>query len=127
MVLSQDRQLGYDRLLAWLRAGGVLADGILGLAGEGGAVDDLDDLLREIDRLKGWLDAFRPLPGDVVAELKQRWDVRFTYNSNAIGDEREHVLLAERPGSGKSTALRQSENFCYLRDSFLMWRLTLAP
>jgi Fic family protein len=84
MVLSQNRQLGYDRLLAWLRAGGVLADGILGLAGEGGAVDDLDDLLREIDRLKGWLDAFRPLPGDVVAELKQRWDVRFTYNSNAI-------------------------------------------
>jgi predicted NACHT family NTPase len=25
----------------------------------------------------------------------------------ALGDEREHVLLAGRPGSGKSTALRQ--------------------
>ena len=84
MVVIQDRVLGYDRLLDWLRAGGVLADGILGLASEGGVLDDLDDLLREIDRLKGWLDAFRPLPGDVVAELKQRWDVRFTYNSNAI-------------------------------------------
>ncbi len=59
MVLSQNRQLGDDRLLAWLRAGGVLADGILGLAGEEGAVDDLDGLLRAIDRLKGWLDAFR--------------------------------------------------------------------
>jgi hypothetical protein len=45
----------------------------------------------------------------------------------ALGDDREHVLLAGRLGSGKSMALRQSENFCYLRDSFLMWRLALAP
>jgi hypothetical protein len=46
----------------------------------------------------------------------------------AIGDEREHVLLAKRPGSGKSTALRQSDgNFCYLRNSFPMWFSALAP
>jgi hypothetical protein len=73
MVLSQDRQLGYDRWLAWLRAGGVLADGILGLAGEAGAVDDLDGLLREIDRLKGWLDAFRPFAIRVDSSVS-RWE-----------------------------------------------------
>ncbi len=83
MVLSQARELGYDRLLNWLRAGGNLVDGIWALLG-GDSVADLAQLLGEIDRLRGWLDAFRPLPGDVVAELKQRWDVRFTYNSNAI-------------------------------------------
>lgn len=38
----------------------------------------------QVDKLKGWLDSFRPLPSKVVAELKQLFDVRFTYNSNAI-------------------------------------------
>ena len=38
----------------------------------------------QVDKLKGWLDSFRPLPSAVVAELKQLFDVRFTYNSNAI-------------------------------------------
>ena len=76
--------VGYGRLLDWLRSGGVLVDGIEGLVRGERAVGDLDGLLVEIDRLKGWLDAFRPLPRDVVVELKQRWDVRFTYHSNAI-------------------------------------------
>lgn len=40
--------------------------------------------LQRIDKLKGWLDSFRPLPASVVAELKKLYDVRFTYNSNAI-------------------------------------------
>lgn len=40
--------------------------------------------LAQIDRLKGWLDSFRPLDSAIVAELKQLYDVRFTYNSNAI-------------------------------------------
>ncbi|MEO1295964.1 MAG: Fic family protein [Cyanobacteria bacterium J06636_16] len=38
----------------------------------------------QVDKLKGWLDGFRPLPAAVVAELKQLFDVRFTYNSNAM-------------------------------------------
>ncbi len=38
----------------------------------------------QVDKLKRWLDSFRPLPSAVVAELKQLFDVRFTYNSNAI-------------------------------------------
>jgi Fic family protein len=38
----------------------------------------------QVDKLKCWLDSFRPLPSAVVAELKQLFDVRFTYNSNAI-------------------------------------------
>lgn len=40
--------------------------------------------LAQIDQLKGWLDGFRPLSPTIVSELKQRFDVRFTYDSNAI-------------------------------------------
>jgi len=42
------------------------------------------DKLQQVDQLKTWLDSFRPLPPTVVAELKKLYDVRFTYNSNAI-------------------------------------------
>ena len=38
----------------------------------------------QIDRLKGWLDSFRPLSTIIVEELKKLYDVQFTYNSNAI-------------------------------------------
>ncbi len=44
----------------------------------------LADKLQQVDQLKTWLDSFRPLPPIVVAELKKLYDVRFTYNSNAI-------------------------------------------
>jgi Fic family protein len=40
--------------------------------------------LQAIDQLKTWLDAFRPLPPSVVSELRQRYQVRFTYHSNAL-------------------------------------------
>ncbi len=40
--------------------------------------------LERIDRLKIWLDEFRPFESPIVAELKKIYDVRFTYNSNAI-------------------------------------------
>jgi Fic family protein len=40
--------------------------------------------LERIDKLKVWLDEFRPLDPMIVAELKKLYDVRFTYNSNAI-------------------------------------------
>jgi len=42
------------------------------------------ETLQHIEQLKTWLDAFRPLPPAVVAELRQRYLVRFTYHSNAI-------------------------------------------
>jgi Fic family protein len=38
----------------------------------------------QIDKLKGWLDSFRPLSTVLVEELKKLYDVQFTYNSNAI-------------------------------------------
>lgn len=44
----------------------------------------LSDKFQNLSRLKAWLDSFRPLPPIVVAELKKLYDVRFTYNSNAI-------------------------------------------
>jgi Fic family protein len=40
--------------------------------------------LEQIDKLKGWLDSFRPLAPIIVEELKKLYDVQFTYNSNAI-------------------------------------------
>jgi len=44
----------------------------------------ISDNLRQLDKLKTWLDSFRPFPPSVVAELKKLYDVRFTYHSNAI-------------------------------------------
>lgn len=44
----------------------------------------LSEKLTQIDRLKTWLDSFRPLQADILWELKQRYDVRLTYTSNAI-------------------------------------------
>ncbi len=40
--------------------------------------------LEQIDKLKAWLDDFRPFDPVIVSELKKLYDVRFTYNSNAI-------------------------------------------
>ncbi|MBO0352005.1 Fic family protein [Phormidium pseudopriestleyi FRX01] len=40
--------------------------------------------LEKIDKLKVWLDGFRPFDPMMVTELKKLYDVRFTYNSNAI-------------------------------------------
>ena len=40
--------------------------------------------LGQIDKLKGWLDSFRLLSPIIVEEFKKLYDVRFTYNSNAI-------------------------------------------
>ncbi|MGC1310548.1 MAG: Fic family protein [Phormidesmis sp.] len=66
--------------------------------------------LTEIDKLKFWLDSFRPLPIEVVAELKRRNDVRFTYNSNAIEGntltqlETEMVLSSGITIGGKTLA-----------------------
>ena len=45
---------------------------------------DLPQLVLHLDRLKSLLNSFRPLPPPVVAELRSRFDVQFTYNSNAI-------------------------------------------
>ena len=45
---------------------------------------NISDQLTQIDQMKAWLDSFRPLPASVVSELKKRYDVQFTYNSNAI-------------------------------------------
>lgn len=45
---------------------------------------DIAARLGQLDQLKGWLDSFRPLPQPILEELKQRYDVRFTYHSNAI-------------------------------------------
>ncbi|MGB7520868.1 MAG: Fic family protein [Spirulinaceae cyanobacterium] len=39
---------------------------------------------QQVDKLKEWLDSFRPFSPILVAELKKIYDVQFTYNSNAI-------------------------------------------
>lgn len=45
---------------------------------------NISEKLQQLDKLKAWLDSFRPFPKTVVAELKKLYDVRFTYHSNAI-------------------------------------------
>ncbi|MEG4583415.1 hypothetical protein QUA71_27975 [Microcoleus sp. MON1_C5] len=45
---------------------------------------NLSEKLQKVDRLKAWLDSFRPLSPTRVAELKKLYDVRFSYHSNAI-------------------------------------------
>ncbi|MEM6350502.1 MAG: Fic family protein [Cyanobacteria bacterium P01_D01_bin.14] len=75
----------YDDLLQWLKAhphdriSAILSKRILVNEGM-----DLFARLKQIDQLKTWLDSFRPLSPGVMTELKQRYDVRFTYTSNAI-------------------------------------------
>jgi Fic family protein len=41
-------------------------------------------LLNEIDRLKARLNEIRPLPPELVENLREVYDIRLTYNSNAI-------------------------------------------
>ncbi|MEG5066119.1 hypothetical protein QUB33_21105 [Microcoleus sp. B3-A4] len=53
----------------------------------------ISEKLQKVDRLKAWLDSFRPLSPTLVAELKKLYDVRFTtYHSNAL----EGTTLTQR-------------------------------
>ncbi|MEG4417838.1 Fic family protein [Microcoleus sp. LAD1_D5] len=60
---------------------------------------NLSEKLQQVDRLKAWLDSFRPLSPTLVAELKKLYDVRFTYHSNALEEntltQRETALVLE--------------------------------
>ena len=85
-VIEHSAKDGYGQFIAVLKSGRL--DGaersirrLSALIGE----ESMDDSpFAELDRLKGWLDSFRPLPPAIVAELKARYDVRFTYHSNAL-------------------------------------------
>ena len=58
------------------------------------------DLLDQVNLLKAALDSFRPLNPAVVKKLKEYYDVKFTYHSNAIEGntltERETALVLEK-------------------------------
>ncbi len=45
---------------------------------------ELGEQLARLDELKAWLDAFRPLPREVVEELRHFYAVRLTFHSNAL-------------------------------------------
>ncbi len=84
-MLSSSQRSGYDEFIAYLKAQRIWDSAILIRQVLQRSVPmTLSEKLAQIDRLKGWLDAFRPLPASVVAELKALYDVRFTYTSNAI-------------------------------------------
>jgi Fic family protein len=75
----------YDTLLAQLMAHPSLrVESVLVHMLSASSSMKISDRLAQIDQLKAWLDSFRPLQATVLAELKQRYDVRFTYSSNAI-------------------------------------------
>jgi len=71
----------YDRFLAEVRSRGI-EPAVLITAALNAAVPA--EGFSQVDTLKGWLDSFRPLPAEVVAELKQFYTVQMTYHSNAI-------------------------------------------
>ena len=48
------------------------------------SVSDGSTILDEIDRLKGELDALRPLPPDVLARVEQKLRIESNYHSNAV-------------------------------------------
>lgn len=75
----------YDQFIAALKARKIWDAGTLiqQMLGDFGRMS-LTEKYAQVDQLKGWIDSFRPLPSAVVAELKQLFDVRFTYNSNVI-------------------------------------------
>ena len=66
-------------------------------------------ILETIDRLKNELDALRPLPPDVVAQVEQKLRIESTYHSNAIEgnsltlNETRDLILNGRPAPGKPT------------------------
>ncbi len=44
----------------------------------------MSNVIEEIDRLKEELDAFRPLPSDVLARIEQKLRIESNYHSNAV-------------------------------------------
>jgi Fic family protein len=75
----------YDRLLSvQMSQGPGSLERALNLLAPDEKARSLSGLLEQVDRLKGWVDQFRPLPPSVVRSLKELFDVRFTYHSNAI-------------------------------------------
>jgi Fic family protein len=81
----QDANQLYEQFLAYL-IGLSKQQTILNLDQVINSYLDMNNLskLEQIDKLKSWLDSFRPLSPIIVEELKKLYDVQFTYNSNAI-------------------------------------------
>ena len=60
--------------------------------------------LEPITRLKEELDALRPLPPDVLAQVEQKLRLEANYNSNAIEG---NTLTYGRPAASSCTGLRR--------------------
>lgn len=75
----------YDAYLSMLRAQGIHDPSpLIGALLLSASRTAMPNEFAQLNTLKTWLDSFRPFPPTVVAELKQLYDVRFTYHSNAI-------------------------------------------
>ena len=82
-------------------------DDPLNWAGQPGSM--ASNILETIDRLKSELDALRPLPPDVAAQVEQKLRIESTYHSNAIEGnsltlhETRDLILNGRPAPWKPT------------------------
>lgn len=75
----------FDDFIDLLRKNGSSGDGITALIKDISEKNSKDESeLARIDKLKSWVDSFRPLPKAVVESMKDFYDVYYTYNSNAI-------------------------------------------
>ena len=87
----------------------------------------LTEKYAQVDKLKCWLDSFRLLPFAVATELKQLFDVRFTYNSNAIEGntltQSETQLMLEKGITVGEKTLREHLEVVGHRDAidYLEW------
>lgn len=91
-VCRDEVSLLYDQFLDVLRREGGSGDEIRALIK--GTLDKdqeyevnlgvIDQKVARINKLKSWVDSFRPLPKSVVESMKEFYDVFYTYNSNAI-------------------------------------------
>ena len=88
----------------------------------------------QLDRLKEWLDSFRPLSPVIVEELKKLYDVQFTYNSNAIEgntltQSETELVLSKGITVGGKTLIEHLEVISVQLDTktqLIMWNLSLS-
>lgn len=68
---------------------------------------DTAELFASVDALKARLDAHRPLPADIVSQIRQDMRIRFTYHSNAIEGKHAHHERNQGCAGGRHHHRRQ--------------------
>jgi Fic family protein len=87
----------------------------------------LSNLLNEIDTLKAELDCIRPFSSDLLEGLKEVYNIRLTYNSNALEGNtltqsetqiviEKGITIGGKPLKDHLEAINHSEAINFIRD-----------